>query len=159
MQVALGGLAVLGLALLVPFGLIFVLSRVSGWSTLADLYPLQGDSPRPLVRLGYGVFRGWIGYNGGIVVSANERGLYLAAMPIVLSLCNRPIFIPWSELRAIRMRRTMFWPAYALHTARAPEVDLALRPGTFAPVRPFALRAGVPGDYRVASEGQRAVRG
>jgi len=133
-----------------PTGLIFLISRGSGWSTLADTYPLQGDRPRPLVRLGYGVFRGWINYNGGLVLAADERGLYISAMPIVLSFCHRPIFIPWRELREIRVRKRWFGSLYELHTAQAPDVKFALRPSSFAAIRPFALRAEVPGDYREA---------
>lgn len=130
--------------------LMFLISRASGWSTLAETYPSQGDAPRPLVRLGYGVFRGWIGYNGGLVLAADERGLYISAMPIVLSFCHAPIFIPWQGLREIRVRKRWFGSLYELHTAQARDVDFALRPSSFAAIRPFAERAGVAGDYREA---------
>lgn len=136
------------LTALLPAAVMFLISRGSGWSTLADTYPLQGDRPKALVRLGYGVFRGWIGYNGGLVLAADERGLYVSAMPIVLSFCHRPIFIPWRELREIRVRKRWFGQLYELHTVQARDVDFALRPSSFAALRPFAERASVPGDYR-----------
>jgi len=133
--------------LVVPVLLIFALSRVAGWPALADRYPAPGERPRALVRMGYGVFRGWIGYNGGLVVSADERGLFLAAMPVVLSWCHAPVFIPWSEIREIRPRRHLWARLLEIHTAGAPEVDMALHSGTFAPVRRFAAAASVPGEY------------
>jgi len=36
------------------------------------------------------VFRGWIGYNGGRVLTADARGLYVSAMPIVLAPWHPP---------------------------------------------------------------------
>jgi hypothetical protein len=138
----------LGLSgLMVPALLIFVLSRAAGWPALADRYPAPDRRPRPLVRMGYGVFRGWIGYNGGLVVSGDERGLYLSAMPLVLSWCHAPIFIPWAEIREIRPRKRLWARLLEIHTVGAPEVDMAIHSGTFAPVRPFAVAAKVPGAY------------
>lgn len=137
----------LPVVLIVPTLALFLMSRLSGWQRLADAYPGVHDPPRPIVRLGYGVFRGWMGYNGGIVVAVDERGLHLRAMPIVLSFCHAPISIPWSELREVRARPRLFGTDYALRTARAPEVDFAFRGSTFARLRPHVQRAGVPGDY------------
>jgi hypothetical protein len=137
----------LGLALAVPATLIFVLSRAAGWPILADRYPARHERPRPLVWMGYGVFRGWIGYNGGLVISGDERGLYLSAMPLVLSWCHAPIFIPWGEIREIRPRKRFWARLLEIHTVGAPEVDMAIHSGSFAPVRPFAVAAKVPGSY------------
>ncbi len=135
-------------ALLVAPTLIFVFSRVDGWRTLAVRYPLAGPRPPACVRLGYGVFRGWIGYNGGLVISVDHRGLYLATMPVILSWCHPPVFIPWPEIAEIRRSRALgVFPTYRIHTRRAPEVDFALRTGTFARIRDDVRRAGVPGDY------------
>jgi hypothetical protein len=136
-----------GFGLTVPALLIFVLSRASGWPALADRYPALSQPPRALVQFGYGVFAGWIGYNGGIVLSADERGLYLAAMPLVLSWCHAPIFIPWAEVQEIRPAKRLWATVYEVRTLGAPEVDMALRAGTFAAARPFAAAARVPGSY------------
>lgn len=138
---------VLPIVLILPPLAIFLISRLSGWQRLADAYPGVYDPPQPVVRLGYGVFRGWIGYNGGIVVAADQRGLHLRAMPIVLSFCHAPISIPWSELREVRARRRLFGTDYALRTGRAPEVDFAFRGRTFGSLRERFRQAGVPGDY------------
>ncbi|MCI0527191.1 MAG: hypothetical protein L0Y56_07090 [Nitrospira sp.] len=134
-------------ALLLPFTLIFIFSRISGWNELAEKYPVRRPGPYPRKWLGYGVFRGWIGYNGGMVISSDHQGLYLSAMPIILSFCHKPIFIPWSEIREIRKRSRWFGSGYEIHTLRAPHVDFLLRPGTFNFVKDRATSAGVPGDY------------
>jgi hypothetical protein len=136
------------LVLLVPIGMIVLISRLSGWHRLAEHYPARSEMPRRRRRWGYGVFRGWIGYNGGLVVAADEGGLHLAALPVLLSFCHPRIFVPWSEVRAIRRRRRFFQTYYDIETARAQEIGFALRRGTFAFVREEAARAGVAGDYQ-----------
>lgn len=140
-------LALAFLASLVPVGIILLVSRLSGWQRLAEHYPARGPMPSRRRWFGYGVFRGWLGYNGGLVVAGDEAGLHLGALPVLLSFCHRPIFIPWSDLREIRRRRRWHGTTYALRTVHAAEVDFALRQGTFAFVRDHATRAGVPGDY------------
>ena len=135
------------LVVLIPVGVMVALSRYSGWNLLAEHYPGTGDSPRPSKWMGYGVFRGWLGYNGGIVVASDARGLYLRGMPIIMSFCHRRIFIPWPDVVGIERRSTWSGEVYAIRTRRASEVDLALRPSTFAVVRDDANSAGVPGEY------------
>lgn len=135
------------LAPLFPVALIFLFSRTSGWQTLARRYPLRGAFPGPKVRMGFGVFRGWIGYNGGIVVASDSGGLYLRAMPVVLSFCHDPIYIPWSEVTRIEKEDGALLGGYRIVTAQAPEVRFALRPSTFDAVRRDARAAGVEGQY------------
>ena len=126
---------------------VFLISRASGWSKLAETYPFRGKFPQPKIWMGYAVFRGWIGYNGAVIVASDDRGLYLRAFPVILSFCHAPIFIPWSEVRAIERCSRFFRTAYRVRAARAPAVDLALRPGTFERVREDTRRAGVAGEY------------
>jgi hypothetical protein len=97
--------------------------------------------------MGYGVFRGWIGYNGGIIVASDRGGLYLRAMPIILSFCHDPIYIPWSDVARIEKVDGLVSEGYRIVTNQAPEVDFALRASTFAEVREDARAAGVAGDY------------
>ena len=138
---------VLPLALMGTAGVLVLISRYSGWNLLSEHYPGYGEFPRPAKWLCYGVFRGWVGYNGGIVVASDPDGLYLRAMPIILSFCHRRIFIPWSDVAVIEKRTRWGRQLYAIRTRRAQEVDFALRASTFAVVREDARSAGVPGEY------------
>jgi hypothetical protein len=140
-------LFVLALDIALPAAIIFVLSRYGGWSTLAERYPLRGPFPRPRTCFGFGVFRGWVGYNGAIIVASDAGGLYLRGWPVLLSFCHAPIHIPWSEIQQIETRSGRCGEAYRIRTLQAPEVDFALRPQTFALVREDAKRAGVAGSY------------
>ena len=119
-----------------------VLARTGGWASLAERYPLIGEPPPPLIRMGYCVFRRWCGYNGCLLPSADQQGLYLRLWPF-FSIGHAPIFIPWSEIRQIR-RETMWGrPIYRIVTARAPELDFALHGRAWAAVRPHAEAARV----------------
>ena len=119
-------------------------ARLSGWRTLAARYPGSASPPPPRTRFGYAVFRGWIGYNGGLVLAADARGLYVSAMPIVLAPWHPPFFIPWGEITEIRGRRILWTRCFAIRTRRAPEIDFALRRRSFELVRADAQRAHVP---------------
>ena len=124
--------------------LLWGFSRLSGWSTLAARYPGTASPPAPRTRFGYAVFRRWIGYNGGLVLAADTRGLYISAMPIVLAPWHSPIFLPWGEITEIRAQRILWTRCFGIRTRRAPEVDFALRRRTFERVRAEAQRAHVP---------------
>jgi hypothetical protein len=128
-----------------PAVIIFFLSRISGWSALAQRYPLRGGFPKPKKRFGYGFFRGWVGYNGGIIVGSDQSGLYLRAMPVILSFCHAPIYIPWREVSAIDPLSGWI-RGYRIRTAQAANVNFAMRPQTFAVIRHDAKSAGVSGE-------------
>jgi len=135
------------LVVLVPFAVMVVISRYSGWNLLAEHYPGDRDFPRPSKWMGYGVFRGWLGYNGSIVVASDHTGLYLRSLPIIMSFCHRRIYIPWTEVTWIERLSRWSGEVFAIRTRRASEVDFALRPSTFAVVADHARAAGVPGEY------------
>ncbi|MEZ0371718.1 MAG: hypothetical protein ACAI44_21680 [Candidatus Sericytochromatia bacterium] len=134
------------MALAIPAAAIYLISRTSGWKVLAEAYPLQGTFPPPVVRMGYGVFRGWVGYNGGLILGTDAKGLYLRTTPVVLAFCHAPIFILWSEISEIEPPRKAYG-GFRLHTRRAPDVNFALRPRTFVRISDAARQASVPGKY------------
>ena len=73
--------------------------------------------------------------------------LKYGTLPVILSFCHPPIFIPWRDVVRIERRSRWFGSAYRLVLRRAPELDFALRPTTFDAVRSDARAAGVAGDY------------
>src|SRR5947209_2910059 len=103
-------------------------ARLSGWLSLARAYPCQGGCPRPRYWLGSLVFRGWFGYNNGIIVSSDERALHLTAMPVILAPTHPPIAIPWSEVVAIRRAKRWFGQIYEVETRALPDLRWGLRP-------------------------------
>ncbi len=135
--------AVLLFVLIYIPALIFGISRFSGWNALATRYPRAGAAPKALTIFGYGMFRGWFGYNGGLVISADGTGLYLSTLPYILAW-HKPAFIPWKEITEARARLRFWKTYYTLSLRGAPEIDFALGKRAFDLVRPFLLEAGVP---------------
>ena len=135
------GLALFSLAM--PVAVIFAISRL-GWNVLAARYPRTGPAPAPLTVFGYGCLNGWVGYNGGLILSADDTGLFLATWPGLLAWCHPPVFIPWSQLVDARARRRIWKTYYTLDLKGAPEIDFALSEGDLRLVRPWLTKAGVP---------------
>lgn len=135
------------IALLTPLVALALLARLGGWATLAERYPGRPRPAKVARWFGYGVFRGWVGYNGGLVIGSDASGLDVRALPVVLSFCHAPIFIPWHDVARIEKRPRWFGTVYRLVMRRARDVNFALRPATFDVVRSDARAAGVAGDY------------
>ena len=135
---------IVALTLLLPVCIMPVLARVGGWTILAERYPASAPMPSPKTRFGYGVFAGWVGYNGALVVASDQGGLYLRVWPL-LSWAHPPVFIPWTEVERIEHSRRLAIRLHEIHVRRAPEVRFALRDRTYGLVRDDAVSGGVPG--------------
>lgn len=79
-------------------GILFVISRVSGWSRLAERYAASGPAPSKVHRFRSARF-GWPGYNNCLTIGGDMRGLYLAMFP-VLRQGHTPLYIPWHDVEA-----------------------------------------------------------
>ena len=134
-------LGVLGLGF--PIGLMFAISRISGWHDLALRYPLTGAAPKPLTVVGYGIMRNWVGYNGGLVLSADAAGLYVSTWAI-FAWCHKPIFLPWTQIVSATARRCYRRVYYVLALRGAPDAGFAVREDAFQLARPFLAEARVP---------------
>ncbi len=126
-----------------PVIVIYTISRL-GWNRLAARYPRATAAPAPLTVFGYGCLNGWVGYNGGLVIGADDAGLHLSTWPGLLSWCHPPVFIPWSQVVDARARRRWWKMYYTLELKGAPEIDLALSATDLRLVRPWLDKACVP---------------
>lgn len=119
------------------------LARTSGWQALSDRYPCRTQAPRPR-RLGGAVFRGWLGYNNAIFYAADQTGLYLLPMPILLSWTHSPIFVPWAEIEAFEERSHWYGSDFRMVARGASEIDFAIKGRSFEALRSAVAAAGVP---------------
>ncbi|HBL15379.1 MAG: hypothetical protein A2X36_08355 [Elusimicrobia bacterium GWA2_69_24] len=124
-----------------------ILARMSGWAALAERYPLRGQAPPPATSMGYGAFRGWLGYNGCLIIAVDDTGFYLAGWPIFLAPTHKPIHIPWGELTEIRLHKLLWARSFQLVARSAPEVDFRLNERTFA-----LIRARIPPTVPIIGE-------
>ncbi len=119
----------------------WTLSRLA-WKAVADAYPAAATTPAPATSTGYGVFNGWLGYKGCLVIGADDAGLHVRNWPL-LSAFHAPFFVPWSEIAGARPRK-IFWADYVEVTFRkTPGITFSIRGGTYEALRPAFTKAGL----------------
>jgi len=74
-----------------------LISRVSGWSTLAEVYSFNGTFEGKRWRFVSARMRWMMGYNNALTVGSDTKGLYLA-MFVLLRPGHRALFIPWRDI-------------------------------------------------------------
>lgn len=139
LAILLGYILALGIAIVLG-GLI---GRVSGWRELAEAFPCDGSCPKPRMWFGHLVFRNWLGYNGGVIVSADDKALHLSGWPLILAPTHAPISIPWSEIEEIKEEKRWFGRIFEVRLKRGPALQWGLRARTFAFAEPAAKAAGI----------------
>lgn len=142
-------LALIPLSFLIGFPLIwvsvvFLLSRLSGWSKLAQTYREQQPFVGQLHRRCSATL-GLVGYNKTLVLGANEHGLHLA-VPRIFALGHPPLFVPWADVEAER-GKTLWVQTVGLRLGKTQPVTLKMQ-------RRFAdpLEAASQGHLRIAPE-------
>ncbi len=92
-------IAAMGGVVLFFCGLMWTLAHVSGWRQLAADYPANELIQGQTIWTGSVLF-GWLmGYNNGVIMTANGEGLRLSLWPLI-RIGHPPIFLPWSEMQA-----------------------------------------------------------
>ena len=118
-SIALGGL----LAFVVFWSLIvWFLSRLGGWSKLADVYPSRMPFDETCWSWQSGRLRWGVGYNGILKVCADTRALHLSVL-FFFRPGNPPLSIPWEDITG---RQRTFSVELRFH--RADSVPLRISP-------------------------------
>ena len=102
----------------------WLISRMSGWATLAKFY----RATRPFVGQRYRFQSGTLGkagsrFNNVLNLGVNEEGLYLSLL-FPFGLYSPPLLIPWDDISA--QNTQLIWKFVELHFRQAPEVPLRL---------------------------------
>jgi hypothetical protein len=96
--------ALVPLAFVVTFpvawcGMVWLISRISGWSSLAEVFPAGADEPPGDIFRMSSVKLGWFGnYNNCIRFVVNSDGIYLRPWKI-FGLGHQPLWLPADALR------------------------------------------------------------
>jgi hypothetical protein len=100
-------------------GIVFMLSRISGWSAIAARFP---GSPNPTGTRFDGVTGtvGIISYRNVMTVHIAPDGLHVVPWK-VFTIGHAPIFIPWGEIRNATERRFPFFHVVSFEVG-APKV-------------------------------------
>ncbi len=105
----------------------FVLSRLSGWSSLANAYP-AGEILSPSLRWSWQSAHMNLNtnYNAALTVVADPQAVHFSMFRL-LRIGHEPFSVPWQDLRA-EIRRLFLVQRIALRFAQAPDVTMLISP-------------------------------
>jgi len=83
----------------------WILSRMSGWQKLAEVYPAR-TPPNGEKFNTYGLV-GKVRYNGCLYVFVSHEGLYMSVM-FLFSTGHEPLFIPWDAIHNKRPKKILW---------------------------------------------------
>lgn len=110
-------------------GVCFLLSRLSGWASLAEYFRLKQPFSGERKHFRSGMV-GWVGYRSCLTVGVNREGLYLAVMPI-FALGSPPLFIPWKSVTSIKKQKRFFFMQEGALEIGNPTITTACIPWRF----------------------------
>lgn len=105
----------------------FVLSRVSGWSALAEAYATDEDfegAKAQLQSLSFTRFGLPANYNNVVTIGADAAALRLSVF-LLFRPFHAPLKIPFADLTA-RRKKVLVFESVELTAARAPNVKIVL---------------------------------
>ena len=112
------------------WGVTFLMSKMSGWSTLAEQFRLRDKDSftgqRKYCRWGK---IGLIGYNNCLKVGVSQEGLYLALMPL-FRVGSPPLLIPWMHVSKIETNKFLFGEEAVVYIG-TPIITTVRIPGQF----------------------------
>lgn len=104
----------------------FTLSRVSGWTTLAQHYRADRSFDGQLIRFQAAQLRYATNYNGCLDFGSNYEGLYVVPM-FFFRAFHSPLLIPWSDITARPMKLWGIWNFIELRFQRAPGIPVRIK--------------------------------
>lgn len=105
-----------------------IISRVSGWSTLAQHYRFSGKFEGQLKRFQSAKIK-FAGFNNCLNIGISDDGFYLAPM-VLFRIFHPPLLIPWGDIQTKRVKKFLV-NAYELTFSAAPNVPVLLSERTF----------------------------
>ncbi len=146
------GMQALNVTLLVALGclvgwppLLFSISRISGWATLARHYPVDEAFHLNLWRGQSMSFGPWMGYNQCVTMAAGPSGVFLR-LPWVFAWGHRPLLLPW---HAMRLEVSQGWMGRSWHLTLAdhPRIDLRMTEAMFRRLAEIAPPESLVADH------------
>ena len=110
-------------------GVCFLLSRLSGWVSLAQHFRFKQSFPAERKHFRSGMV-GWVGYRSCLTVGINHEGLYLAVMPL-FAIGSPPLFIPWRNVTGIKKGGRFFFMEEGIIVVGNPHITTVRIPWQF----------------------------
>ncbi|MGE3247441.1 MAG: hypothetical protein AB7F96_09355 [Beijerinckiaceae bacterium] len=91
-------------------GVVYLVSRLSGWKSLAERFPAAGPPQGEPCTWASARLRYIAGYNRSLIVHVSARGIHMQPM-LLFRTGHEPVFIPWEAVEEVRERGLSLFPA------------------------------------------------
>ncbi|HUN89774.1 MAG TPA: hypothetical protein VMU28_13330 [Terriglobales bacterium] len=108
------------------FFVMFFISRVGGWSRLAESYRTEQPFLGNLIRFQAAQLRNRTNYNGCMNFGGDPAGLYMVPM-VPFRMFHPPLLIPWEEITTRPVKLWRFWNFIELRFQRSPEIPVKIK--------------------------------
>jgi hypothetical protein len=105
-------------------GLLFLISRMSGWRELSENYPSPGMFDGRMFRFQSASLRLGTNYGGCLNVAVNHMGLHLSLVAL-FRIAHPPVFIPWPDI-STKEKSGFLFRGMELRFARCPSVPFVI---------------------------------
>lgn len=122
-------LTIIPLAFLIVFpvfwiGIVLLISRLSGWGSMAEAYPSREPHAATCFSLQSAILRLASNYNGVLKICANEEGVYFSVL-FLFRPGHSPFFVPWEEIRGAK-KSYFFYQVVDLRFQRTPTLPFRI---------------------------------
>jgi hypothetical protein len=120
-------LIILGFFVIFPLfwsAIVFLISRIGGWGSMAESYPYREPLAANCFSLQSAILRFSSSYNGVLKICADEQGVYFSVL-FLFRPGHSPFFVPWEEITGTKKIYT-FYPVVDLRFQRTPNLPFRL---------------------------------
>ncbi|MCB0034284.1 MAG: hypothetical protein KDE51_09705, partial [Anaerolineales bacterium] len=119
------------IAILIPFvflivfplfwsTIVFMISLLGGWATIAERYPYREPLNPKCFSLQSGILRYMMNYNGVLKICVDDEGLYFSVL-FLFRPGHTPFFVPWEEIEG-QVRQHFFYKVVDFRFAQTPTI-------------------------------------
>jgi hypothetical protein len=117
-------LAFLGVFPLFWSAIVYFISRLGGWGSMAEAYPYREPHAAQCFSLQSAILGFAANYNGVLKLCADDEGLTFSVM-FLFRPGHAPFFVPWGEICGAK-KRAFFYNVVELRFQRTPNLPFRL---------------------------------
>lgn len=104
--------------------IVFFISHLGGWASIAAAYPYREPLSEQCFRLQSAILRFSSNYNGALNICADDEGLYFSVM-FLFRPGHTPFFVPWHEITGTQ-KGYFFYQVVDLRFDQTPDIPFRI---------------------------------
>ncbi|MAT96844.1 MAG: hypothetical protein CL608_06850 [Anaerolineaceae bacterium] len=103
---------------------VFLISRLGGWGSMAEAYPYREPLSAQCFAMQSAILRLASSYRGVLKICADDEGLYFSVM-FLFRPGHSPFFVPWGEISGTK-KSYFLYPVIELRFQRTPNLPFRI---------------------------------